>query len=62
MRSTPRQPNQTELERAQQRLVEIRAKYTRPDQQQYLQLLVEAWRYHIEVLRQQDDDRQWIKL
>jgi hypothetical protein len=46
----------TELERAQQRLVEIRAKYTRPDQQ-YLKLLIAAWEYHIRILQHAESNR-----
>lgn len=38
------------LDHARRRLEEIRAKYTRPDQQQYLKLLVGAWEYHIRIL------------
>jgi hypothetical protein len=40
-----------ELDQARRRLVEIRQKYTRPDQQQYLKLLIAAWEYHIRVLQ-----------
>ncbi len=40
----------TELEHARRRLEEIRAKYTKPSEREYLRLLVAAWEYHIRVL------------
>lgn len=43
----------TEVDRARQRLAEIKAKYTRPDEQQYLRLLIAAWEYHIRILAQE---------
>lgn len=40
----------TAAERARAELERIKAKYTRPDQQQYLTLLIAAWEYHIRIL------------
>ena len=38
---------------ARQELERIKAKYTRPDEQRYLRLLVAAWEYHIRILEQE---------
>ena len=40
----------TPADSARQELERIKAKYTRPDQQQYLALLIAAWEYHIRIL------------
>lgn len=40
----------SDLERARQRLLEIKAKYTRPSEAEYLRLLIAAWEYHIRIL------------
>ena len=50
-------PAETELDYARRRLAEVQATYTRPDEQQYLALLVGAWRYHIKIFEQQEAEQ-----
>lgn len=43
----------SELAAIDRRIAEIRQKYTRPDQQEYLRLLIAAWLHHRKIVESQ---------
>lgn len=45
-----------ELAYCERRIAEIRAKYTRPDEQLYLTLLIRAWEHHMAIVKRQQND------